>query len=196
MTDSRARIDAWRDRRTTPLSFTLDGERYEVPRHPAEVWVLAVLSDEETDLLLDVLDDDDADYLWEGAHDPEDDLTLPMLRRIGEALLTQASGRPWYEASRLIATYADQWDTFIAVARDRGLGDPLSWPIDELCAWIYLRLTQHAKKEDVARLDATLATPPASVDPDGDDDAAPEGWDETGGWMALAAQHGGGALRT
>jgi len=184
---ARSRLDAWRDRRLDPLAFRIDGRLFEVAEHPARVWVLAILSDEPADLLLEVLPDDVAEELWDTALDPDEDLDPALLHRIGQGLLAQAAGRPWWQATMLVATMVDGWDTFIAVARDRGLGDPLDWPLDELCAWVYLRLTQHAKKEDVARLDAELASPPlppADVDPD--DDSPIEG--EEDGWLALAAQ--------
>jgi hypothetical protein len=196
---SRARLDAWRDRRTAPLEFRLDGARYSVPEHPARVWVLAVLSDEPADLLLDVLPEPVAEALWDDATDPDSDVTPVLLHRIGQALLARVAGRPWWAATQLVAELVDQWDVFIAVARDRGLGDPLEWPLDELCAWVYLRITQGAKPEERARIDAALAAPPPDTgdgDGDGDEDAPPSGWDEAGGWMALAAQHGGGGAPT
>jgi hypothetical protein len=188
----RARLAAWRDRRRDPLTFTLDGVSYVVPDHPARVWVLAVLSDEPADLLLDVLHPEDADRLWEDATDPDSDVTPELLARIGQALLGRVAGRPWWAASQLVATLVEGWDSFVAVARDRGLGDPLGWPLDELCAWVYLRLTQHAKPEERARIDADLARPPAVLDDTADADEAPAGWDEAGGFLALAAQHGAG----
>jgi hypothetical protein len=70
------------------------------------------------------------------------------------------------------------WDTYIAAARDRGLGDPTDWPVDELCAWVYLRMTQYAKEDDKARIDLELATPPELL-ADGQETVDPEdsGWD-------------------
>lgn len=188
---SRARLEAWRDRRLHPLAFALDGVTYEVPEHPARVWILAVLSDESADLLLDALPDEVAEELWEDALDPDVDLTPELLTSIGRALLAKASGRPWWQAQKLLASLADEWDYFIGVARDRGLGDPLSWPVDELCAWIYYRLTVNAKKEDKERLDAELRTPPLLTI---GDDEEPDGWaeEEQEGWSALAAQYGAG----
>lgn len=187
----RDRLDAWRDRRTTPLAFTLDGVRYEVPEHPARVWVLALLSDEPSDLLLDLLPEDLAQELWDEATDPDSDLDPGLLYRIGKGLLTVAAGRPWWQATQLLTTMVADWDSYIALARDRGLGDPLDWPVDELCAWGYLRMIRHASKEDRARIDAALARPPADVtDDDVDTDGDVDGWDESSGFFSLAAQHG------
>lgn len=188
----RARLTAWRDRRLGPLTFTLDGVLYEVPEHPARVWVMAILSDEPADLLLDLLPGDVAGELWEDAIDSEQDLDAALLERIGQSLLTRAAGRPWWQAQMLVATLVVDWSSYVAVARDRNLGDLLEWPIEDLCAWIYLRLTQYAKKEERARIDAALAHPPAGALVSEDDEAEPAGWDEGSGWMALAAQSGGG----
>jgi len=88
-----------------------------------------------------------------------------LYARIGQSMLTKAAGRPWWQASMLLATLAVNWDVYIAVARDRGLGDPSDWPVDELCAWVYLRMTQYAKEEDRARIDADLTTPPGILTP-------------------------------
>jgi hypothetical protein len=184
---SRERLDAWRDRRLHPLGFILDGVEYEIPEHPARVWVLALLSDEPADLLLDLLPDDVAEELWEDAIDLDVDLTQELLVSIGRAMLAKAAARPWWQAQMLLATLADDWDLFIGFARDRALGDPLTWPVDELCAWIYHRLVVNASKEDRERLDAELRTPPiAALEEDADDWAD----DEAAGWNALAAQYG------
>jgi hypothetical protein len=103
-------------------------------------------------------------------------------------LEAKAGGRPWWQVHRLVATLVDQWDTFIGIARDRGLGDPLEWPLDELCAWVYLRLTRDAKAEERTRIDADLSRPPML-------DGMPEEWadewaDEDSGWLEAAAQFG------
>lgn len=188
----RARLDVWRDRRLQPLAFTLDGVRYEVGEHPARVWALGVLAAEPADLLLDVLPEADADELWDDALDPDSGLTPALLHTIGRRMLAAAAGRPWWQAERLLATYAADWDVFIGVARDRGLGDPEEWPVADLCAWIYLRLTQGASKEDRARLDTELATPPLPAGGAEEEEEEDSGWvaAEEAGWVAVAAQYG------
>jgi len=162
---TRAALDAWCARRRGSLSFVLDGQTYTIGPHPARDWMLALFSGSPEDLLLDLLTKEDADDLWEAAIDEDDPLTVEMLARIGQSMLTKAAGRPWWQASMLLATLAVNWDVYIAVARDRGLGDPSDWPVDELCAWVYLRMTQYAKEEDRARIDADLTTPPGILTP-------------------------------
>ncbi len=175
---TRADLDAWCARRRGPLSFVLDGQTYDIAPQPARVWMLALFGGDPEDLLLDVLTEEEAEDLWEAAVDEDDPLTLGMLARIGQSMLTRAAGRPWWQASMLLATAAVNWNTYIAVARDRGIGDPSEWPVDELCAWIYLRMTQYAKEEDRVRIDADLATPPEAL-MDLEDDVDPEdsGWE-------------------
>lgn len=183
---SRARLTAWRDARREPLAFTLDGVRYEVGEQPARTWVLAILADEPADLLLDLLPEHIAEQLWDDACDPDTDTDPELLHRIGQALLARATGRPWWQATALVATLVDQWDLFDALAADRGIGNLLDWPIDRLVNWTYHRLTKDAKAEDRRRIDAELAAPPVTADPD-----APDGWaDEESGWLAVAAQVG------
>lgn len=182
---TRAALDAWCARRRGPLSFVLDGQTYRIAPQPARAWMLALFSGDPEDLLLDLLTEEEADELWEDASDPEHPLTVGMLARIGQSMLTRAAGRPWWQASMLLATYAVDWETYIAVARDRGLGDPEEWPVAELCAWVYLRMTQYAKDEDKLRIDTDLATPPWVLD-DPEDTVDPEdsGWEEFRNQMA------------
>jgi len=185
-----SRQAAWRDRRLTPLGFRLDGREYLIPDPPARVWVLAVLSDEEADLLLDLLQEEEAEDLWDAALDPDSDVTMDLLVKIGRQMLTAASGRPWWKAQMLVAQLVEDWEYLDARAADRALGDPLSWNLERLCSWVYLRITEHATKEERARIDARLDTPPIPTEPLGEDEV-PEGWeDEASGWEVAAAQLG------
>jgi hypothetical protein len=142
---TRAALDAWCARRRGPLSFVLDGQTYSIAPQPARVWMLALFVGDPEDLLLDLLTEDEAGELWDDAIDPDHPLSVGMLARIGQSMLTRAAGRPWWQASMLLATLAVDWDYYIGIARDRGLGDPSDWPVDEVCAWVYLRMTQYAK---------------------------------------------------
>lgn len=193
---STERLAAWRDRRRDPLTFRLtltdpdtgrrDRREYQVPDHPARTWALAYLSDDPADLLLDLLEEEDADELWDDVRDPDSELTADLLHRIGTALLGRAAGRPWWQAGALIVQLAADWPTLDALAADRNLGDPLDWPLERVCNWVYLKITQNKEDDEVARIDATLATPPAGVDLDDE----PEDGDD--GWFAAFSVLGGG----
>lgn len=179
-------LAAWRDRRRDPLSFRLDGITYTVPEHPARVWVLAVLADEPADLLLDLLPDEVAADLWEDAADPDCALTGELLARVGQEMLARATGRPWWQAVQLIATLVARWPEWDARCADRGLGDPLDWPIERLCHWVHARLLDGLDEAGRARLAAQLATPATPAAPV-DEEEEP---DDAAGWFALAAQFG------
>lgn len=197
---SEARLAAWRDRRREPLGFTLQltdpdtgrpvERAYELPDHPARVWVLAYLSDDPADLLLDLLEEEDAEELWDETTDPDSDVDSELLHAIGRALLGRATGRSWWAAGRLIATLVADWATFDALATDRNLGDPLDWPIERVCNWVYLRITQHKEEDEVARIDATLTVPPDGLDPEEIEENEDE--DEGEAWFAAMATLTGG----
>jgi hypothetical protein len=187
---TRERLDAWRDRRLAPLAFTLDGRAYTLQDRPARVWVLAALSDEPADQLLDLLPADMAQDLWDDATDEESDASTELLAEIGNAMLARATGRPWWQAKMLMFTLVDDWGTFDAIAADRGIPDVLEWSIERLCHWVYYRLVHNADEKERARIDADLALPPVPPDTAGDD--TPPGWeDEAAGWFAASAQLGG-----
>jgi len=189
---SAAQRAAWRDRRLTPLGFVLDGREYLVPDPPARVWVLAVLSPEPADLLLDLLPEDVAAELWEDVQDPECDTTPDLLYRIGQTLLGAAAGRPWWQATQLVAQLVEDWVYLDGRAADRALGDPLDWSVERLCNWVYLRLVEHADAATRARIDAQLAAPPVAALTTAGEDEVPEGWeDESSSWDLAAAQLGG-----
>lgn len=187
---TRERRDAWRDRRRSPLTVTLDGRTIDVGEHPARVWVLAVLSEEPADWLLDALDADTAAELWEDATDPDHPLTAELLHDIGRAVVARVAGRPWWQVTHLVASLVEGWESFDGLAADRGLGDPLDWPLERLCNWVYFRMTRHADEEERSRIDAALAAPePGVTDPAGGEDAdAGEG--DAAAWLAAAGQAG------
>ena len=189
---SRERLVEWRDRRAgQPLTFTLDGATYLVPQRPARTWVLALLSDDPTDLLLDLLDPDDADQLWADTIDPGCDLTTDLLHTIGRELLGRAAGRPWWQVTRLVAELVGRWAEWDAHCTDRGLGDPLDWPLERLCNWAYARAVAGMTPEQRRQLEAELAAPLGEPEDTGGD--AEADWDDGSSWLAMAGQFGAAA---
>lgn len=193
----RAHRDAWRDRHAgRPVTFTLDGVTYTVPTQPARVWVLAVLSDDPADVLLDALPEPVAAGLWDDAMDPECGVTVDLLARIGRAVLGEVAHRPWWAASQLIGTLIASWPELSGRAADRGLGDPLDWPLPRLCDWVYARLVDGVEEREREAIDRTLDHPlgvdvhTAPAAPDGD------GWeDEAEGFLQMiGVQAAGGAV--
>jgi hypothetical protein len=184
---SERALAAFRDRLREPLSFTLNyldaitgvpRERwFRIADRPARVWIVALFSDEPGDMLLDLLEDEDADWLWEGVQDPGDPLDERTLWRIGVSVLGRACDRPWWEASRLLSIYAQHWKAFDGLAADRGQNDPLDWPVARLCNWVEHRMLSGQQKESERNaLSARLAAPPPMLD---DEEEMP-GWSRAG----------------
>jgi hypothetical protein len=182
-----ARIRAWRDHRVDPtVAFSLDGRRYVVPDRPARVWVLAVLSDDPADWLLNALEDEVAEELWECAVDPDHPITPDLLHDIGRSVVERVAERPWWQVTRLVASLTEQWPILDGLAADRGLGDPLDWPLSRLLSWVYIRLTDGADATERAKIDRSLDAP---VTVPGAARAASSG-DDAAGWLAVAASTG------
>jgi hypothetical protein len=171
---SAAQLVAFRDRLRRPLTFRLSypdpitgaecTREFPVLNRPARVWLLAVLSEEDADLPLDLLSEDDAGWLWEAVADPDDDIDVTLLRRIGRRVLAEACGRPWWEAERLLTQVALNHATFDGMAADRGLPPPLDWDVERLCNWVEHRLlSAQVKKGDREAVEAKLRTPPAGA---------------------------------
>jgi hypothetical protein len=155
---------------------------FTVAEHPARVWLLGVFSDEPADVLLDVLTDDEASFLWELAADPDEELDERELQRIGLSMLAAAADRPWWETTRLLSTFVHDRHTFDGLATDRGMPDPLGWPLPRLCNWIeYRLLSSQGKDSDRHALTARLQAPPADtglagVDPSLSDEQMAADW--------------------
>jgi hypothetical protein len=179
---SQRALVEFRDRLRSKRGFRLryldpgsDEERtrdFELVEQPAGVWMGALFSDEAGDLLLDMLGEDDAAWLWELVEDPDEDLDESGLHRIGRQMLTRVADRPWWEAARLLATFVQERHTFDGLAADRGMPDPLTWPLPRLCNWVeYRLLSGQAKEADRNALEARLKAPPMDEDMLGEDPA-------------------------
>lgn len=100
--DALAALKIW------ALDVELGGETFTVPALPAADWFIAIL-DEDTPLplipgMMDAAAEEAiGDLLLTGAITPNDVITR------SRELLTAASGRPWWEADRLIRSSAASW---------------------------------------------------------------------------------------
>lgn len=190
---SEQRLAAWRDRRRAPLAFRLTypdpatgrptAHDYQLPGKPARAWVMAFLSDDPADLCLDLLEDADADALWEEVRDPDSGVTVDLLHRIGRSLLAAATDRPWWVATRILATLVHDWPTFDALAADAGLGDPLDWTIERLCNWTLHKLTSNQDAEERERILEELTTPPPGLLGTEDEQLIPD--TDEAGWVSM-----------
>lgn len=100
--DALAALKIW------ALDVELAGETFVVPARPAAEWFLAILSEDVPLPLIPGLMDAVAeerigDMLMDG------EVTAELIITRSRELLTEASGRPWWEADRLIRSSAASW---------------------------------------------------------------------------------------
>lgn len=155
-TDALAALRVW------AIDVELAGETFVVPPRPASDWFVAIL-DEDTPLpLIPGLMEGDAeeritDLLLDGAINAED-----IVRRSRE-LLTEAAGRPWWEADRLIRSAGASWHiiggelTRLGVDLDRvSLAAALNA--------IYVICVRTMDEKERNRFDIDLRVPPIGVE--------------------------------
>lgn len=100
--------DALAALRIWAIDVELGGDTFTVPPRPAVEWFLAIL-DEDVPLPLipglmdDAAEDRITDLLLEGT------VTAELIATRSRELLTEASGRPWWEADRLIRSSGASW---------------------------------------------------------------------------------------
>lgn len=108
-TGTTVAADALAALRIWTLEVELAGETFVVPPRPAVEWFLAILDEDVPLPLIPGLMDDDAeervgDLLLEG------ELTTQEIVDRSRELLTEAAGRPWWEADRLIRSSGASWN--------------------------------------------------------------------------------------
>lgn len=145
-----------------PLTITVAGTRFRVPYRPAGDWaaalnrihLLAALLAEErdresiTDLVLD---------------HPQ---AVDDLRRESLRILSEATGRKWWEAARLLSTSAQSEVLGRLVLS--GV-DPWGRSIGEWCAATYALCAKGQDEKGRLRLDFSLSIPPAEFEDEWDD---------------------------
>lgn len=150
-----------------PVTVEVAGRGVVVPAAPAAVWLEAVSSD------------DPVRSVVPGMLDGEDhaSVVLAMLGgRLDDAglerafcqVLADVSGRPWWEAMRLIgnASTPEVWGHLLL----NGV-DATRVTLAGFCAAVHALVTQHMDEKARNQFDFDLKLPPAGVE------AEPEGWD-------------------
>lgn len=100
--DALAALKIW------ALEVELAGETFMVPPRPAADWFLAVLSEDEAlPLIPGLMGADAQDEIGEMLMDGTLDIDTVVKR--SRELLTEAAGRPWWEADRLIRSSGASW---------------------------------------------------------------------------------------
>lgn len=90
------------------IEVELGEETFEVPARPASDWFLAVLAEDTALPLIPGLMEKDAeerinDLLLDG------EIDIDLIVRRSRELLTEAAGRPWWEADRLVRSSGASW---------------------------------------------------------------------------------------
>lgn len=157
-----------------PISFALDGNRYELPEISSRVWMHALcLSTPEGEphkllpawwqLIPCQLPERQALHLANRLRHPDDALDLDQLERHALTILAAPLGTELHVAQRLIGAVRSQWMLFDARCASYGL-DPLDTAIDRLVAIAYaLRMESCEKESERKAAQSQLWAPPDGV---------------------------------
>jgi hypothetical protein len=100
--DALAALKIW------ALDVELGGETFTVPARPAAEWFIAILTEDVAlPLIPGLMTDGAEERISEMLLDGELEIELIVTR--SRELLTEAAGRPWWEADRLIRSSAASW---------------------------------------------------------------------------------------
>lgn len=140
----------------------LAGETFIVPPRPAVDWFLAIL-DEETPLPLipglmsAAAEERILDLLLDGA------VTADLITKRSRELLTEASGRPWWEADRLIRSSGASWHIIGGELARLGV-DLGRLPIAAALNAIYVICVRTMDEKERNKFDIELRLPPIGVE--------------------------------
>lgn len=154
-----------------PLTFTLDGELYELPDIPTQVWITALCSTTPEDqphkllaawwqLIPGQLPQRQALRLHQRLSDPRDVLDLDQLEKHALTVLSAPLGVEFHVAQRLVAAIRSEWMLFDARCASYGL-DPVTTHISRLINIAYsARLELCEKESERLSARAQLWAPP------------------------------------
>lgn len=152
-----------------PVPVTVGGRRILLPYRPAAVWARSL--DRLHFLAPQLADEDGREAMAELII--ESPGAVAEIRSESLRILTEAVGRKWWEASRLIATSASS--SVLGSLVLAGV-DPWNRSVGEWCAAVYTLCTRHADEKALLKFDFTLSLPPPGYedewDDEGDDPAA------------------------
>ncbi len=149
--------------RALPITVTISGTPHTIPPLSALEWVPAIAEDYVTGVVPGLLEPGDRDALLHamavGRVDVDD------LRTASRAAITEASGRPWWEAVRLVGAGDDTSGAVVGQLLLAGV-DPGRVTLAGWCAAVYALATRGADAKARMKFDAPLQMPPAGVDVD------------------------------
>lgn len=165
--------------RTRPFPVTVNGVKLMFPALPAARWLEAFGEPGFHVVVTHMMDAGQRDIFLDAITDGR--LDVPDVEALAHAALAEASGRPWWEAWKLMAS---------AVNQDSGgrlLGSLVLSGVDAeritLAAWcsaVWSLLTRNADTTELMKMEMQLQMPPPGADPDG--------WDDVEDFNATAAR--------
>lgn len=150
----------------TAVAVVLGEWDYEIPEHPAAVWIRAIADPDGGAIVPGLLEPADQRLVWRdvamGRMHPDE------LSDAWRAVVGAAAGRAWWEAARLVlsATSRDNWPIIHGKLTQRGVDlDRVS--IGGFCNIVHT-MAMEACENDTARsqYEFELSTPPPGVEPD------------------------------
>lgn len=147
-----------------PVWFAVDGTALTIvpSDHTADEW-MSVFAGGDLMLLLTFLDSSNRERLMDAV--AAGSLLPDRVKRAQYAIITNATGRPWWEALRLAATVTGSDGRImgsLVLAGVRAESMPIA---DYLCA-VWAFLTRNADEKDLLKLESQLKMPP----PDAEDE--------------------------
>lgn len=146
----------------TPLTVTVSGRTVRVPFHPAAEWALAL--DKLDVLAIRLASPEDRDAISELVFTHSG--VVDEIRDESLRLLSEATGRKWWEAGRLLSTSAAPEVLGHLVLA--GV-DPWQRTVGEWCAAVYALCVKNRDEKERMKFDFTLSLPPAGYEDEWDD---------------------------
>lgn len=142
----------------SPVTVEAAGRSWTLPAQPASAWIRAVNSNNcPWSIFPAMLCGDDLRDALDMLADPDQDAY--EWRKAGFNALRQSSGRPWWEALRLVAVCDDSTGALVGKLTVSGV-DPDHTPFARWCAAVYSVLTDGADSKELVKFNMKLQVPP------------------------------------
>lgn len=149
--DSAAILRVW------SVEVTVGDLTFEIPALPAADWILAMADRDALSVVPGLLNPEDEAQLDDALAFGE--VSLEDVRTASRDAVEAASGRPWWEAYRLVLMATENADQVLGTMLARGMNlDSMS--LGAFCVAAYALATAHMDKKDKLKFDTSVKTPP------------------------------------
>ena len=155
--------------RTGPFQVEVNGHRLTFPHLTADRWIGVLGSDlavvqlmgpEDFDRFLDLIEDGG--------------LSVDDVPRISRKAISEAAGRPWWEAVRLAGSVFEPSGRVLGNLMLRGVR-PETMTLAAYCASVWALLTRNADGTDLMKAEMQLSVPPPEAE---DEDIVEDGFEQ------------------